>query len=159
MTKLRTPLSIENALYKVLGRIGIEAACDSTGRKAAYLRNLSDPDKREQLTVADAIKLDLAHRQSGAGGAPIYETIGLLLQATDAELFSDSRAIGRVAMEVIKEGGEAHVALVNASFPGASPQDFTETLRELEENAAALSKAIALIRCISAAGIVGQQSP
>lgn len=162
MTKVRPPLTIDNALYKVLGRIGIEAACEITSRKAAYLRNLSDPAKRETLTVVDAIKLDLAHRQTGAGGAPIYETIGLILQAANAELFSDARAIGRVAIDVIREGGQAHAALVHASFPGATPRDLDETLRELEENAAEVAKAITLIAGIRAghrAAIRASQQP
>ncbi len=159
MTKVRPPLSIENALYKVLGALGIEAACEATERKAAYLRNLSDPDKREQLTVADAIKLDLAHRQKGYGDAPIYETIGLIMKAADAELFSDSAAIGRVALDVIREGGQAHAALVQASFPGATPRDYDETLRELEESAAVIAKAITLVACIRSNQTAPSQPP
>ena len=148
MTKLRPPLSIENALMKVLGSITIEVAANVTGRKEHYLRDLTDPDKRAQLTVIDAIKLDLAHRLAGQPGAPLYETIGLILRSTDAEIFSDAVQLGNVAVRVIREGGEAHAALCAASRPGASLAQLQDTLREIEESIGEHAKAVAHLQAM-----------
>ena len=150
MTKVRAPISIENALFKVLGQLGIEACCEVTARKAHYLRALADPDKREQLTVTDAIKLDLAHIHSGGGGAPIFETIALIIKAAHGELFSDAQAIGVQAQRVIREGGEAHVALFEAAQPAASEAALRESLRQLEESHTETASCIALVAGILA---------
>lgn len=146
MTKLRPPLTIENALFRVLGTIGLERAAEVTGRGADYLRSVSDPDNRYRLTIADALTLDLEHVATGGAGFPIYETYGLLLEAARAERFSDAAAIARRAIRVIKEGGEAHAALVAASQPGATDADRAAALRELEEAACELTAAMALLR-------------
>lgn len=151
MTKTRAPVSIENALFKVLGQLGIEECCEVTARKAHYLRALADPDKREQLTVTDAIKLDLAHLRSGGGGAPIYETIALIIKAAHGELFRDAETIARQAQAVIREGGDAHVALFEAAQPSASDATLRNSLRELEESHIETGKAIALVGGILAA--------
>lgn len=145
MTKLRDPLTIEDALDRAIGDMTIAVASDATGRKPAYLRALSDPDKREQLTVIDAIKLDVAHHEAGGAGAPIYETIGRILKATCATYFSDAAAIGRILPDVIREGAEANIALFAATAPSASDRQLRETLRELQESHSKTGEAIALV--------------
>jgi len=148
MTKLRPPLSIENTLFKIFGALEIEHAAEVTGRKVHYLRHLTDPTKRENLTVLDQIKLDLAWRQKGRAGAPLYEQIGRILKAADAEIFSDSDAIGEVAKRVILEGSQAHLALFGASRPGASEAELLNALREVEESASVSQEALAVIKSV-----------
>ena len=111
MTKLRQPLTVEDALYKVLGALTMSGAVEATGRTAGYLRMLSDPDQRAQLTVIDMIKLDVAHMRAGFPGMPIFEAVATILHAAQPELFSNAYAISRVTCDVVKEGGDAHVAL------------------------------------------------
>lgn len=51
-------MTIENTLYRVLGEITIERAAEVTGRSLNYLRSLTDPNKRERLTIEDSRMLD-----------------------------------------------------------------------------------------------------
>lgn len=150
MTKVRPPLSIENTLFKVFGALEIEHASEVTGRTPHYLRNLADPAKREKLTVVDQIKLDLAWRQKGRPGAPLYEQIGRIMKAADAEIFSDSDAIGDIARRVIKEGSEAHLALFAASRPAATEAELLSALREVEESTSVSQQALAVIKSVIA---------
>lgn len=148
MTKLRPPLSIEDALHKVFGALTLEVVAELTGRAPAYLRDLTDPDKSPHLLVRDLIKLDLGHRQAGHAGAPLYETLGLILKAADAEIFSDAAALGQIAVRVIKEGGEANVALYAATRPGVTTQQLQQTQRELVQSAQEHAEAIAAVGCM-----------
>ncbi|GAA3708353.1 hypothetical protein GCM10022268_17100 [Sphingomonas cynarae] len=145
MTKLRHPLTIENALYLVLGHITVERAAEVTGREASYLRSLSDPDSRYRLCIEDALKLDLAYAQAGGDGAPLYETYGLLLGAARADRFACEAEIARHTVDVIREGGEAHAALVALSIPGATEADRRNAAREVEQAAAALTRVVHLL--------------
>jgi len=148
MTKVRPPLSIENTLFKIFGALEIENAAAATGRTTHYLRNLADPAKREKLTVVDQIKLDLAWRQKGRAGAPLYEQVGRIMKAADAEIFSDSDAIGEIAKRVIREGSEAHIALFSVSRPGATDAQLLNAMREVEESASVSQEALAIIKSV-----------
>ncbi|MBD8548030.1 hypothetical protein [Sphingomonas sp. CFBP 8760] len=145
MTKLRDPMTIENALDFVIGVLKIEHAAEVTGRERGYLRSLSDPDSRYRLTIEDALKLDLAYAAAGGDGAPLYETYGLLLGAARAKRFSCEAEIARHTVEVIREGGEAHAALVALSIPGATDADRRNALREIEQANAALTRVVHLL--------------
>jgi hypothetical protein len=147
MTKLREPISMENALYTVLGLITIERAAAVTGREPHYLRAAADPDKDQQLTVRDLELLDLeAHAQHGRG-FPLYEALGRRLDCARAERFVDEAAIGRATMEHAREAGEATAALVAATLPtNNSVETLTTALRELEQSDAATGNAIAIVR-------------
>jgi hypothetical protein len=146
MTKLRPPVSIENTLYFVLGELTIERAAAVTTRSIGYLRALSDPDKRERLTVEDAIKLDLAYIAAGGSGRPFHETMGLLVEAASATRFSDAAAIGRHEVEVARENGEACAALFEASVDPTDIGTLERALRESEDSHRAAGAAIATIR-------------
>lgn len=148
MTKLRAPLSIENALLKVLGKLGMEGACEATGRAAHYIRALSDPDKREQLTIADALALDLEHQRQGNVGAPIFETYGHLLKAASAEVFTDAAAIGEVFHTILLEDGEANAALLLAQRPGVTLEQLRHALRELEDSIRVRSDAAVILKSV-----------
>jgi hypothetical protein len=150
MTKRRAPITIENALFRVLGELGLDRAAEVTGREAGYLRSLSDPDTRYALTVADAIRLDLAYRaerEAAAGPVyPIYEAYGLILEATAKDRFASAEALQRQAAAVVQEGGEAAAALIRASLPNATLEDRRAALRELEQSIAADTAAIRLLQ-------------
>ena len=144
MTLRRDPFTIENALEKTFGDLRIEVASDVTGRSKAYLRALYHPAKRPHLTVVDMVKLTLASRERGLG-TPIWDTVAAIVRAADATYFSGPAEIGRIAVDVIREGGEAHAALCRVSQPGASVADFTDTLRQIEESVHELSHAAAIV--------------
>ncbi len=146
MTKVRAPITVENALFRVLGEIGIEVAAQITNRGTDYLRALSDPDRRERLTIEDAIKLDLQYREGGGLGFPIYETYGRIVEAMASERFADAAAIGKVTVRHAKEAGEATAALVAAAQPGADRAVLEAALRELEQADDATAESIATVR-------------
>jgi len=117
MSKRRAPLTIENVLLKVLGDLTPERCARTTEREASYLRDASDPDKAQQLTVRDMIKLDIEH-------------LGYNGRAPFAEIYTDAVAIGDVLAEVLREDSDAHLALLRASRPDATDQDLIDAVRE-----------------------------
>lgn len=149
MTKRRKPVTIENALLKVLGELGLERAAEITGHAGGYLKSLTDPDTRYRLTVEDAIKLDLAYRaereEGVAGVYPLYEAYGLILEVAGASRFATAEQLHRHAARVAKEGGEASAALILASLPNATPEHRKAALKELEDAIAADKAAIQLL--------------
>lgn len=145
MTKERPPLTVENALFKVLGAIGIERAAEITGRATDYLRSLSDPDTRYRLTVDDALLLDLEHMAQGHDGAPIYETYTLRLEQAHATRFTDNVELARRTAKAIRESAEAEEALVLASLPGATSADRAHARKEVEESIRAKSATLPLL--------------
>lgn len=149
MTKERPPVSIENALYRVLGELGIDRAAEITGRGPDYLRSMSDPDTRYRATIEDAIKLDLAYRacrpDDAATAYPIFEAYGLMLEAAGADRFATAEALQRQAVAVVLEGGEAGAALIRASLPNATAADRAVARRELEQSIAEDTAAIRLL--------------
>lgn len=145
MTKERQPATIEDALFRVFGLVGLERCAELLNREAGYVRSLSDPDSRYRVTVVDALKLDLAFEAAGGQGAPIRDTYNLLYDAARAETFADKAALGRVAIEAMKEGSEAQIALVIASQPGATPADRANAAREVQQALTAFSGALPLL--------------
>jgi hypothetical protein len=133
MTKVREPVTIENTLYAVLGAITIERAAEVTGRATSYLRSLTDPDKRERLTIEDAIQLDLEYRAQGNQGFPLLDTYIRMIEAGQQDRFADEHALGQLTCDYVRETGQASAALVAAQLPGASLQCLEAALRELED--------------------------
>jgi len=133
MTKVREAVTIENTLYRVLGTLTIERAAAVTGRAESYLRALSDPDKRERLTIEDAIALDLEYRAGGREGYPLLDTYARIVEAAAEVKFAEEHATGRLTLDFVKEAGEASCALITAQLPGASLHDLQTALREVEQ--------------------------
>ncbi|BBC72895.1 conserved hypothetical protein [Altererythrobacter sp. B11] len=135
MTKLRAPLSVDAALARIAGQLpgGWREMAELADRQERTVRNWGDPDTREQIPIDCAIELDLAYQRAGGTGAPIHETYSLQLELAELSRFADRHELLAQAFEVIKEGGEAHAAIVHAARPGATPQDTAEALRECIE--------------------------
>lgn len=136
MTKLRAPLSIEQALARVVGQLadGYETASEITGKQAGSIRAWGDPDRREQLPVDCAIALDLAYQAAGGTGAPIFEAYAAKLELAEMAKFADRHHLLSHAEMLAKEGGEAQAALLRACQPGASDADCARAFRELSES-------------------------
>ncbi|MBM7407085.1 MULTISPECIES: hypothetical protein [Sphingomonas] len=146
MTKVRPPLSIEDALRGLIKTIGVDRARKATGRSKSYLEQLTNPDLRYRLTVDDAIKLDLEHASVSNGVMPILESYGVLVEAKRAERCEDAAELMRRIVDSVKEGGEAHAALIAASMPGASKTEKDKAIREWAEACTALDRCGPLIR-------------
>ena len=143
MTKPRDAITIENTLYRVLGEITIERAAEVTGKSLSYLRSLTDPDKRERLTIEDSRTLDLEYRAQGNIGYPLLDTQIRMIEAAENDKFAEEHAFGQLACDYVKESGEASAALVAAMLPGATIQCLEAALRELEHADIAAAPTIA----------------
>ncbi|MDF0489181.1 hypothetical protein PX554_13655 [Sphingomonas sp. H39-1-10] len=143
MTKAR-PI-FEDALLRVLGDLTPARCALITGRAEAYLREASDPDRPQRLTVHDMHKLDVEHLAFD-GTTPLFAAYGALIAQARAEIYADAVAIGRATKGVLKEDGEAHLALFIASQPDATDHDLRAALRETEESIAAQSQAVQAVR-------------
>ena len=60
MTKIRPSVSPEGALHRVIGLFGIDEAADLIGKTTATLYAFGDADKEKNISLRDAMKLDLA---------------------------------------------------------------------------------------------------
>ena len=111
MTKLRAPLTIDAALARIAGQIpggwNAMAKALSDRKSASLVRAWGDPDRREKIPLADALELDLAYRDAGGDGAPLYETYGYLLDAAGTFRFASEIALGRLAEEDLPDASAA----------------------------------------------------
>lgn len=142
--KRRAPLSVHAAITRVVGQLPNDwtTASEVTGRQPHLLRKYSDPDRREELPVTDAIALDLAYMAAGGAGSPIFEAYAHKLELAELAKFADRIALHRQVVKVLREGGEAHTALVVACQPEATEADRANAMREAGEAFEALGNAI-----------------
>lgn len=147
MTKLRAPLTIDAALARIAGHLpgGFDEMAAITRRAVRTVRNWGDPDTAEQIPLDCAIALDLAFIAAGGDCAPLFETYALKLELGQVEHFACNIRLARHTAEVIREGGEAHAALVRATLPDASAADRQTALRETTEAIDILKRAIPLL--------------
>lgn len=135
MTKLRAPLSIEQALQRIAGQLptGVEAMAAVAQRQPGTIRAWMDPDRTEQVTLDAAIALDLAFQAEGGSGAPLFEAYATRLQLAEAARFADRHRLLDHAHGVAKEGGEAIAAIIAAARPDATELDRRAAHREAAE--------------------------
>lgn len=147
MTKVRAPLSIDAALSRINDFLpgGWAEMGGITGRAARTVRNWSDPDTGEQCPIDCAIALDLAYVAAGGECAPLFEAYSLKLEMASMERFACNIALARHTADVIREGGEAHSALVRATLPGATRADREEARREVAEALDFLKRTLPLL--------------
>lgn len=150
MTKLRPPLSIEDALDRVAGVVRWERIAELAGREARTVRRWGDPD--ELPAAADAIslglarKLDAAYRGAGGEGSPLLQCLALQLDLEIAAETADDRALGRLTGAVAKEAGEAVAAAIAAAAPGSCHRTRANAELQLQECSAAITNALAALR-------------
>jgi hypothetical protein len=141
MTKLRPPLSFDQAVTRIAGLLGWEACGALVGRSARAVRAWSDPDADAAPSIEQALILDVAYRAAGGEGAPIFEVYAAKLDL-DAQAATASRALPDLAATAAKENGEALAALTLASQPGAPLAVRAVAKREVEEGIKALGQAL-----------------
>lgn len=144
MTKLRPPLSVEQALCDVIDVIGMDRAAEVTGRSRFYLRRLSDPDRRAKLTCEDAMLLDAEH-DATTGCRPIHDTMKLKLDAQRMHVDFDQQALLVATMESVRENGDATAALV-AATADPSPTTLKAALRGLAKSVQAKNRITTILR-------------
>ena len=147
MTKLRAPLSVEQALARIAGQLpaGVDTMAEVAGRSVSLVRKWGDPDRDEQIPLDCAIALDLAYQAAGGEGCPLHQAYTAKLEISAAARFADRFELLRRATDVIKEGGEAHAALTRACLPDATRADEDHALRELAEAFEAIKPTLAAL--------------
>lgn len=135
MTKRRPPLSTEAALARIAGQMpgGYEEMAAIVDRSAGHIRNWGNPDREEDVPFTCARQLDIAFRAAGGEGFPLFESYAAQLELADAERFACRHRLLAETQGVIKEGGEAHEALVRLCLPGATEADRAAAQREVAE--------------------------
>lgn len=148
MTKLRPPLSVNDALDQIKVQVvgGWAAMGDAIGKAERTVRNYGDPDTPEEISARDAITLDLLYRQHGGEGAPIFQCYALLLETERAEAMAGQAELARRAMDSIKEHSEAAQAVIACTLPGAGRAEYDAAIREHEEAIRAATNTLAALR-------------
>lgn len=145
--KPREPLSVEQALCDVIAAISMERAAEVTGRTPGYLRSLSDPDQRAALTCWDAVLLDAEH-DILHGTRPITDTMRLKIDARRPANALDGTALIEATIISVKEGGEAHAAMIAAAVPSATYAAKRAAMRELLQSINAAKRAVPVLRAM-----------
>lgn len=135
MTKVRAPLSIEQALQRIAGQLprGIDQMAEVAQRQPGTIRNWMDPERPEQISIEAGIALDLEYQAEGGSGAPLFEAYAAKLDLAVSSRFADRHRLLDYAHGVVKEGGEAHAALIAFARPGATEHDRRHALKEAAE--------------------------
>lgn len=153
MTKLRAPLTFENALTRVAGLIGWGDCATIVGKAERTVRYWSDTDASACITLDAALKLDIAFRAAGGEGAPMFQCYALRLDAEARASEASFEALLKSIARSAKEHGEALSAAIAASRPGAGLAAIAIAERELEETIDANTNMLANLRAVRGTGM------
>ncbi|WP_019833794.1 hypothetical protein [Sphingomonas sp. PR090111-T3T-6A] len=146
MTKPRPTLSFEAAIAKVAGHIGWRSVARICGRSQRTVRAWSEVEIPAAISMYAALALDTAYAKAGGDGAPFLSCYALRLQADNIAALASTEELARKTVIAIREGGEAHAALVAATRPGATEADRAIAEKEAVEAVDALTNTIATLR-------------
>ena len=146
MTKRRPPLSFSVALERIAGQLpgGSEEMAAVANRAPRTVRGWIDPETDESCPVSIALELDLAYQSAGGEGAPMFEAYAAQIEVAAARRFGSQRRLLDQTADVVREGGEAHAALIAACQPDAGPEQQRAAHKEACEALESLKKAIAM---------------
>lgn len=133
MTKSREPTTFEDAILRIVDRIGWAAAADVVGKGERVVRNWSDPDMDREPTMTEALALDAAYLAAGGGNPPPMASVYMARLERAAAAPSCSQEIALATAVAAKETGEAIAASVAASQPGACSKTRIVADKELGE--------------------------
>lgn len=146
MTKIRTPLTFENALTTVAAALGWKKTARIVGRSENTVRNWSDNDTTTGITLEAALQLDVEYHKAGGEGAPFFNCYATLVESARLDACPEIQALIAGAAKVAKETGEAIEATLNAATTSSGLSDIAIAERELEEAINAQTNALAAVR-------------
>ena len=101
MTKIRNPLSIENVLSNMIGKLDEDEVKNLTNKSISHFRKCSDPDDKDHnLYLSDAIKLDIIMQRSLLG-TPLMDNFQLILD----DEFKKVNSFENLENSLLKVGG------------------------------------------------------
>jgi hypothetical protein len=146
MTKVRKPLTFENALASVASHIGWKEAARIVGRSENTVRSWSDNDIATGIPLNAALKLDLEFHKAGGDGAPFFNCYATQVESARMDACPEIQAMIASAAKVAKETGEAIEATLGAATLTANVTDIGIAERELEQAINAHRNSLALLR-------------
>ena len=101
MTKIRNPLSIENVLSNMIGKLNEDEVKNLTNKSISHFRKCSDPDDKDHnLYLGDAIKLDIIMQRNSLG-TPLMDNFQIRLD----EEFKKVNSFENLENTLLKVGG------------------------------------------------------
>ena len=101
MTKIRNPLSIENVLSNMIGKLNVDEVKNLTNKSISHFRKCSDPDDKDHnLYLSDAIKLDVIMQRNSLG-TPLMDNFQIMLD----EEFKKVNSFENLENTLLKVGG------------------------------------------------------
>ena len=101
MTKIRNPLSIENVLSNMIGKLNEDEVKNITNKSISHFRKCSDPDDKDHnLYLVDAIKLDIIMQRNSLG-TPLMDNFQIMLD----EEFKTVNSFENLQSTLLKVGG------------------------------------------------------
>lgn len=145
VTKVRPPLSIDGALGRIAGLLpgAWKEMAEVVGKSETVVRRWGDHDAPDQIPLPCAIALDIAYQRAGGDDRPLFETYALQVQVARESAFAAEIDLARRVCALIKEGSEAHQAMIIASLPAATAAQRQQAIKELEDVAREVTSAIA----------------
>jgi hypothetical protein len=118
MTKLRDPMSIEQAIQTVVDCIGWSQASSVCGVVERTARYWADADHPTSISMANAEKLDRAFIDAGGDHAPILRAMACRLSAAKRAALENLPPAAVTASRMALSSGRAVAALLEI---GANP--------------------------------------
>ena len=101
MTKIRSPLSIENVLSNMISKLNEDEVKNLTNKSISHFRKCSDPDDKDHnLYLSDAIKLDVIMQRNSLG-TPLMDNFQIMLD----EEFKKVNSFENLENTLLKVGG------------------------------------------------------
>lgn len=139
MTLPRDPVSFAAALATIEKRLGSDVVRRIASRAQRTIDDWRHPETRRTPPIETALALDCAWRAAGGAGAPMLDTFRRLFEASAPIVIGiDDSQLPDLTVIAIKEGADAHAALLMAMQPQASERLRREAVREIAEGIAAL---------------------
>ncbi len=146
MTQARIPLSFAQAMTRVAGQIGYEAAALVAGRSDRTIYEWARPSSTTAPTIWQAASLDAAFIAAGGDGAPFLEAYQHQLDRAVDTALACHRELARDVGDYARESGELIAAAVAITQGNSCPRTIHRALGEAED---AQSKIGVLIRRLS----------
>lgn len=158
MTRPRTPLSIDAAIARVMAQLGgWPKVAEVTGYKPRTCEkwgafDIAEPDDIDarDIPARAIVKLDIAYQAGGGIGAPITEAIADMVKCAAAQAFGDKQELLTDTIDLIREGNDAEIALLEATQPEAGEAELViaqrETLQLRRKTDTALVRLAAMLR-------------
>jgi hypothetical protein len=147
MTLRRPPLTPSEALARIAGFLpgGYPEMAEVAGRSQSQVYAWGNPSTDDDIPLGCARRLDLHYRAMGGDGYPLLETYAAQLEFEGGQRFAREVELGRHLIAVLKETGEAKVAIAEAAQPGADDLARRKAAAEVRDAISVLTRALPML--------------